>query len=234
MNRSRHTPERNVANEACNTNEWVTHMNGSCHTPARDVPKARDTMSIAHCTTPQHTATHCKTHQRGTSQKRAKKWDLDAPHAPAPRHMESAWTSRAAVCCSVVQWGVVWWSVRYSTLHCLAVCCSALQCVAVCCSMLQCVAVCCSVLQCVAVRASASSYGIHVNVTCCSACCCACCSVLQCVAVCCNVRGIVAFNFSPRNLTQVTSAMKTVQGAMIDFTSVKRVSLPQELYWRSN
>jgi len=43
-------------------------------------------------------------------------------------------------------------------------------------------------------------------------------------------RWIVAFNFSPRNLTQVTSAMKTGQGAMIDFASVKRVTLCEGLY----
>jgi len=47
-------------------------------------------------------------------------------------------------------------------------------------------------LQCVAAHASASSYGIHVNVTCGSVCCCACCSVLQCVAMCCNVLQCVA------------------------------------------
>jgi len=43
-------------------------------------------------------------------------------------------------------------------------------------------------------------------------------------------RLIVAFNFSPRNLTQVTSAIKTGQGAMIDFTSVKRVTFREGLY----
>jgi len=57
-------------------------------------------------------------------------------------------------------------------------------------------------------------------------------SVVQCGAVWCRVmvRGIVAFYFSPRNLTQVTSAMKKGQGVMIDFTSVKRVSLREGLY----
>ena len=40
-----------------------------------------------------------------------------------------------------------------------------------------------------------------------------------------HTRGIVAFNFSPRNLTQVTSAMKPVQDSMVGFASVKRITL---------
>ena len=43
-------------------------------------------------------------------------------------------------------------------------------------------------------------------------------------------RGIVAFNFSSRNLTQVTSAMKPGQGCMVGFASVKRVPLREGLY----
>ena len=43
-------------------------------------------------------------------------------------------------------------------------------------------------------------------------------------------RGMVAFNFSPRNSTQVASAMKTGQGGMIGFASVKRVPLREGLY----
>ena len=43
-------------------------------------------------------------------------------------------------------------------------------------------------------------------------------------------RGIVAFNFSPRNLTQVTSAMKSVQDSMVGFASVKRITLREGLY----
>jgi len=43
-------------------------------------------------------------------------------------------------------------------------------------------------------------------------------------------RGIVAFNFSPRNLTQVTSAMKPVQDSMVGFSSVKRITLREGLY----
>jgi len=43
-------------------------------------------------------------------------------------------------------------------------------------------------------------------------------------------RGIVACNFSPRNLTQVTSAMKPGQGGMVGFALVKRVSLREGLY----
>jgi len=43
-------------------------------------------------------------------------------------------------------------------------------------------------------------------------------------------RGIVAFNFSPRNLTQVTSAMKTGQECMVGFASVKRITLREGLY----
>jgi len=33
---------------------------------------------------------------------------------------------------------------------------------------------------------------------------------------------MVAFNFAPKNSTQAAGAMKTEQGAMIDFASVKR------------
>ena len=43
-------------------------------------------------------------------------------------------------------------------------------------------------------------------------------------------RGIVAFNFSPRNLTQVTSAMKPGQECMVGFASVKRITLREGLY----
>jgi len=43
-------------------------------------------------------------------------------------------------------------------------------------------------------------------------------------------RGIVAFNFSPRNLTQVTSDMKPVQDSMVGFSSVKRITLREGLY----
>jgi len=43
-------------------------------------------------------------------------------------------------------------------------------------------------------------------------------------------RGIVAFNFSPRNLTQVTSAMEPVQDSMVGFSSVKRITLREGLY----
>jgi len=45
-----------------------------------------------------------------------------------------------------------------------------------------------------------------------------------------NCRGIVAFNFSPRNLTQVTSAMKPVQECMVGFASVKRITLREGLH----
>ena len=43
----------------------------------------------------------------------------------------------------------VYWSiaVRYSVVHCVAVCCHVLHCVAVCCSALHCVAGCCSAWQ---------------------------------------------------------------------------------------
>ena len=51
---------------------------------------------------------------------------------------------------------------------------TSMSCVAMCCSVLQCVAVCCSVLQCVAVFCSATSMTLQR-------------SVLQCVAVCCSV-----------------------------------------------
>ena len=37
-------------------------------------------------------------------------------------------------------------------------------------------------------------------------------------------------SFSPRNLTQVTSAMKPVQDSMVGFSSVKRISLREGLY----
>ena len=43
-------------------------------------------------------------------------------------------------------------------------------------------------------------------------------------------RGIVVFNFSPRNLTQVTSAMKPLQDSMVGFASVKRITLREGLY----
>jgi len=43
-------------------------------------------------------------------------------------------------------------------------------------------------------------------------------------------RGIVALNFSRRNLTQVTSAMKTGQECMVWFASVKRITLREGLY----
>jgi len=43
-------------------------------------------------------------------------------------------------------------------------------------------------------------------------------------------RGIVGFNFSPRNLTQVTSAMKPVQDNVVGFASVKRITLREGLY----
>jgi hypothetical protein len=43
-------------------------------------------------------------------------------------------------------------------------------------------------------------------------------------------RGIVAFNFSPRNLTQVISAMKPVQGSMVGLSAVKRIALREGLY----
>jgi len=33
---------------------------------------------------------------------------------------------------------------------------------------------------------------------------------------------MVAFNFAPKNSTHAAGAMKTEQGAMIDFASVKR------------
>ena len=106
--------------------------------------------------------------------------------SPPPPPFRTA-TSRACLCCSVLQ--------------CVAVCCSVLQCVAVCCSpaVPRCVAVCCSVLQCVTVCGSVWQC---VAVCCCSAlqfvAACqteqhtpsasspvAC--VLQCVAVCCSV-----------------------------------------------
>ena len=38
-------------------------------------------------------------------------------------------------------------------------------------------------------------------------------------------RGIVAFNFSPRNLTHVTSAMKPGQECIVEFAVVKRITL---------
>ena len=43
-------------------------------------------------------------------------------------------------------------------------------------------------------------------------------------------RGIVASNFSPRNLTQVTSTMKPVQDNMVGFSSAKRITLREGLY----
>jgi len=43
-------------------------------------------------------------------------------------------------------------------------------------------------------------------------------------------RGIVTFNFSPRNLTQVTSTMKAGQDSMFGFSSVKRITLREGLY----
>jgi len=43
-------------------------------------------------------------------------------------------------------------------------------------------------------------------------------------------RGIVAFNFSPRNLTQVTSAMKPGKEFMVGIASVKRITLREGLY----
>jgi len=43
-------------------------------------------------------------------------------------------------------------------------------------------------------------------------------------------RGIVAFNFSPRNLTQVTSAMKPGKEFMVGIASVKRKTLRVGLY----
>jgi len=43
-------------------------------------------------------------------------------------------------------------------------------------------------------------------------------------------RGIVTFNFSPRNLTQVTSTMKPGQDSMFGFFSVKRITLREGLY----
>jgi len=43
-------------------------------------------------------------------------------------------------------------------------------------------------------------------------------------------RGIVTFNFSPRNLTQVTSTMKPGQDSMFGFSSVKRITLREGLY----
>ena len=44
------------------------------------------------------------------------------------------------------------------------------------------------------------------------------------------IRGIVTFNFSPRNLTQVTSTMKPGQDSMFGFSSVKRITLREGLY----
>ena len=43
-------------------------------------------------------------------------------------------------------------------------------------------------------------------------------------------RGIVTFNFSPRNLTQVTSTMKPGQDSMFGVSSVKRITLREGLY----
>ena len=43
-------------------------------------------------------------------------------------------------------------------------------------------------------------------------------------------RGMVALTFSPRNSTQVAGAMKTGQGSLIDFASMKRVPLREGLY----
>jgi len=43
-------------------------------------------------------------------------------------------------------------------------------------------------------------------------------------------RGIVAFNLSPRNLTQVTSAMKPGKEFMDGIASVKRITLREGLY----
>ena len=43
-------------------------------------------------------------------------------------------------------------------------------------------------------------------------------------------RGIVTFNFSPRNLTQVTSTMKPEQDSMFGFSSLKRITLREGLY----
>ena len=44
-----------------------------------------------------------------------------------------------AVCCSILQY----FAVFYSVLQCVAVCCRVLQCFTVRCSVLQCIAVCC-------------------------------------------------------------------------------------------
>ena len=49
-------------------------------------------------------------------------------------------------------------------------------------------------------------------------------------AGCAHMRGIVTFNFSPRNLTQVTSTMKPGQDSMFGFSSVKRIALREGLY----
>jgi len=45
-----------------------------------------------------------------------------------------------------------------------------------------------------------------------------------------HIRGIVAFNFSPRNLSQVTSAMKPGKECMFGIASVKRITLREGLY----
>ena len=52
--------------------------------------------------------------------------------------------------------------------------------------------------------------------------------VYVCVYI--HTRGIVTFNFSPRNLTQVTSTMKPGQDSMFGFSSVKRITLREGLY----
>ena len=110
--------------------------------------------------------------------------------------------------CSVLQCCGVYYS-GYSTLQCVAVCCSdcvpkmqhryaglrrwvyfamrctVLQYVAVCCSALQCVAVCCSALQCVAVGVYLKrNMDVQDSGGGCVA---VCCNVLRCVAVCCGV-----------------------------------------------
>ena len=57
------------------------------------------------------------------------------------------------LCCSMLQYVAVW----YSMLQCGVVCCRVLQRVAACCNMSKCVSVCCSVLQRIAACCSVLS-----------------------------------------------------------------------------
>ena len=154
---------------------------------------------------------------------------------------------QVVVCCSVLQYGVVCYSVQTvaqdarastqrsvfaeafrvalccSVLQCVAVFCSVLKCVTVCCNVLQCDLVCCSVLRCVAVCCSVLEcavvcYSVLQYVT-------VCCSVLQCVAVCCSVLQCVAVCCSVHNTAAQDARVSTLQNV---FAEVRhQVNRPQ-------